>query len=817
MSSEARSLNQATYVPINAGDNESHLSESSPSSRIGMISVVFDSHSLISTLISAMRKSSKEPPMSINYLEASAGAILRGEISVALENLTKFKDDYLISILNSAISLKEYSYQQAALNLDRSIQFAKESLEKNPDSGQSIVETALEVFWTNYKDSAEFMSAVDADFSKPIANLRNESYLLTEQFHNVVTDISREREILQLLARTGRREAVGLLHLERLAFTPLGYERGELVYSLSLTPHEKVFMSYREWTKTDSEYITSVTESIENSTQQSLSEKSELSESVKSQQQHSNGLDASASASGSYGPFFTASASLDYRVSDSITRSEEDSAKRSQDITKSASSRVKKELKVNFKLTTERGTEEQSYKQIENPTDRPVRWDFHRINKKWQIDLYRYGIRLTYDIVIPEPGSYLLRKYALLKVLAEEISKPFTFTILPWEINQGNYLKLAALYGALPDSPPDPTVDIVGHVQKTFSTVSSGTDFLELKLPDNYEFKTWSAEGSIVTRSEIDVQRLARLDPLTVVNTNILESGAKYSSRYAWVYEYNWGGYGIGNDPRQGDTLSLRVLARGSLTNKGLQEWQAKTWERFAQSAKAQHEARIQRLTQLRYSIEEELEVDDPLILRKIEKEEIMKGVLRWMLGPAFSFYPSSLPSLRLGNSSENLGEDIEYYFGDALSLTSLQYNAVLKHGELVRFLQQAIEWENVNYLMYPYFWTDYSRWDLKQNLWHKDFVHRNFLRAGAARVVLTIRPGFERSFLTFARTLNLDGSLPPTHRYMTLAEELESASRTVYPFTRNPNTENLGTKVSTWYEYTPTGALDIAEGAVLE
>ena len=42
-------------------------------------------------------------------------------------------------------------------------------------------------------------------------------------------------------------EPGGYLHLERLNFTPIGYERGELVYSLPLTPGETVRLSHREW------------------------------------------------------------------------------------------------------------------------------------------------------------------------------------------------------------------------------------------------------------------------------------------------------------------------------------------------------------------------------------------------------------------------------------------------------------------------------------------------------------------------------------------------------------------------------------------
>jgi hypothetical protein len=54
-----------------------------------------------------------------------------------------------------------------------------------------------------------------------------------------------------------------------------------------------------------------------------------------------------------------------------------------------------------------------------------VRWDFHRLMKVWQIDLYRYNVRLTYDLVIPEPGSYLVREYARLRELETVLGRRF--------------------------------------------------------------------------------------------------------------------------------------------------------------------------------------------------------------------------------------------------------------------------------------------------------------------------------------------------------------------------------------------------------
>jgi hypothetical protein len=149
--------------------------------------------------------------------------------------------------------------------------------------------------------------------------------------------------------------------------------------------------------------------------------------------------------------------------------------------------------------------------------------------------------------------------------------------------------------------------------------------------------------------------------------------------------------------------------------------------------------------------------------------------------------------------------------------VTGPAYERMLRHGDLVAFLHQAIEWENINYVLYPYFWTDIPRWQLKADLRHSDSEHREFLRAGAARVVLTVREGFEEAFLAFVETNDLDGKLPAGHPYITVAAELKAMAQTNYPYTPNlDDTDDPANLVDSWHEYTPTGALDVVAGAAL-
>ena len=70
--------------------------------------------------------------------------------------------------------------------------------------------------------------------------------------------------------------------------------------------------------------------------------------------------------------------------------------------------------------------------------------------------------------------------------------------------------------------------------------------------------------------------------------------------------------------------------------------------------------------------------------------------------------------------------------------------------GRYVRFLQEAFEWDQMTYLFYPYFWGRKPYWIDRALLEDTDEQFADFLRAGSARVMVPVRPGFEGVVGTF-------------------------------------------------------------------
>ncbi|WDT68023.1 hypothetical protein [Cloacibacterium sp. TD35] len=65
-------------------------------------------------------------------------------------------------------------------------------------------------------------------------------------------------------------------------------------------------------------------------------------------------------------------------------------------------------------------------------------------------------------------------------------------------------------------------------------------------------------------------------------------------------------------------------------------------------------------------------------------------------------------------------------------------------YTSLAKFLEQAFEWNVMDYTFYPYYWAENKHWKEMYLSEELDPLFRNFLQAGMARVVVTVKPGFE-------------------------------------------------------------------------
>jgi hypothetical protein len=152
---------------------------------------------------------------------------------------------------------------------------------------------------------------------------------------------------------------------------------------------------------------------------------------------------------------------------------------------------------------------------------------------------------------------------------------------------------------------------------------------------------------------------------------------------------------------------------------------------------------------------------------RAIERRELRKNALEILIG-------RNLVSQSLGAVTTNPNG----YGGSGRWSPKLDLAQVEIQGAYTRFFEQAFEWEEMSYVFYPYYWSRISTWYDKAALTHDDPQFEAFLKAGDARVVIPVRPGFEDDvyYYLMAGQIWHGGGLPGVadHDYLPITEEIK-------------------------------------------
>jgi hypothetical protein len=608
-------------------------------------------------------------------------------------------------------------------------------------------------------------------------------------------------------------EPVGLLHLERLEMTPLEIERGELVYSLPLAPHEKVTMAHKEWTTREEEFSRYIQDFFENFSETGVAEADDIAMSSLTQTRHANALSMNQSPVGTSGVTITNAADGSAATSSvEDLASIEESKSHARTVTSKATARSIKDHKVSFTVTTVSGVEDFTARVLENTRDNEaMRIDYFRRMRRWRMDLYRYGVRMTYDVVLPDPGRRVRRRHALIQAIDEQLASGSQFTLKPSDVTVWNWRQLADLYGAVLESPrelqrrfevvrqldygPAEEVNIHGTVH-----TRQKVEEMQVDIPADYHLSSLLASVQVSTWHVTFQQRW-----ITVIGDGVVRGLVPDGSGHI-------SGTVFFDPQRLPQTGPIKVSFQSQYVSNGVlklsgtmepreavvEDWRMRCWMRLRDAANASRARLHDELRARRGVLEREIVSMDALTLRRMEREQIMLSVLEWLF-PEFDETIGSLYSIALpGSWATGVWQDI------------------MEYGEYIKFVHEAIDWDNVMIFLFPYFWDTPSHHEEKLFLDHKDPLHREFLRAGAARVVLAIRPGFEEEVASLLDQGQL-GALPNGHRFKKVAADVRAANAEYAKQAErdgddedHDNPRIPGTLIGSWFDYTPTGALDI-------
>lgn len=575
---------------------------------------------------------------------------------------------------------------------------------------------------------------------------------------------------------------VGQLHLERIEMYPVGVERGELMYTVPLAPKETVTISHKEWATTSEEYERIVQDYFESYSERGVAEKMDVSISTENESKHASAFNFSAQVTGGYGP-------VSMTVATGLNNNSEnrqvvkDSTQRAREVTEKASARTRQEHKISFKLETKRGVEDNSFRTITNPhDDRAIRIDYYRMMRKWRTDLFRYGLRLTFDIVIPNPGARLWALHRRVRELDEKIRKPFVFPLKLTDLTDENdkWRSEADKYGGVIEPPPPKAIPI--SISRSLQDPKGGMEIFEFVAPDGYKMNSrevrfdgmWLGADNPSLMFPPDTK--LQVEPYTVTSVEKggtfkgTSTGSGSGKQASWFLYYS-----------KVNRVTINVMMGAVRDELTLDAWRTKSWTTLRDTAFAKWQDEIARLQAERDRLWMELSGKDTLTLRRLEREELIRQTLYWVIGEQFDPTPSEVGSIlkKLVDMEQNQLSDELPNADLARQLTKDEWATAAGFGDIVKYLHHAIEWENLLYFLYPYFWGSDDIAREKMLFEHPDVNHRDFLRAGYTRIVIPVRPGFEESFTKLINT-GVFSSQDKTP-YITIAEEVANFARTNY------------------------------------
>lgn len=520
------------------------------------------------------------------------------------------------------------------------------------------------------------------------------------------------------------------------------YELGEIAHIENVLKGE-----FRERTHRRSETVEDTLFSESESTEEAerefeSNERFELQSESQKVIKEQTSLEAGLTVSGNYG-WVSMTADARYAKDTAKEESNKTSSKYSRDVTERAVSRIKERTLTSKSRRLVRISEETNLHRIDNvatPSEHMsgiYRW----VDKVYKCQLVNYGQRAMYEFVIPQPAAFLkqtMSSQPLGGVTLEKPKVPGRYTLgghfiplRPTDISpdDSTYLNWAAEYKVSDIQPPPPRVKIVGKAfhkvieQKPNTAHVYAHSDSTMSSPPGYVAKRAWYTGGAFTRPPFLFKVVLGNKTLAYQNqdANLIALDNKEDDIVP-----------ISIQTDRALTYAFTVEIECERTAAEVEKWQLATYDAIMiayRELQAQYDDQVSAL-QVQQGID--IEGRNPIANRKLEQIELKRSALSVLTDQHFDHFDAMRSNVPTHGFPE------------------LDLEETALEGPYIKFFEQAFEWENMTYLFYPYFWGNKEDWTTNALLDDNDPLFAQFLRAGAARVIVPARPGFEASVCSY-------------------------------------------------------------------
>jgi hypothetical protein len=216
----------------------------------------------------------------------------------------------------------------------------------------------------------------------------------------------------------------------------------------------------------------------------------------------------------------------------------------------------------------------------------------------------------------------------------------------------------------------------------------------------------------------------------------------------------------------------LNITVKFQVAQSKIDEWKYNTYMAIMnayQKQKSEYADLVARASAEKMSA---IKGQNPEINRSVEKQELKKSCVRLLRNKLLNFdlvKPDKLIDSGITNG-----------------YPEIDTKALLNSAGEIQFLEQAFEWEQMTYLFYSYFWGKRDNWIKDLLIDDVDPLFEKFLQAGAARVIIPVRPNYEFAVWHYLNTSDLwgggEGPVLDSELFVSIAAELKEQADNITP-----------------------------------
>jgi hypothetical protein len=544
-------------------------------------------------------------------------------------------------------------------------------------------------------------------------------------------------------------EPIGRSDLLLVRQTTTGYRRAEIAYIENILVGEKRTREHTNRVLSRQEFFESVTTEREETRDLQVTDKAELSKEVSKVVSEDLRAEGSVQVT-SRGPtkvVASASVSFERSTEEAANTAESYSRETIERAVKRTLERVTRESRALFEQeTTEVNTH--GFERDSTATDH-ISGVYQYLERISRARMFWYGERELYDLLIPEPAALIWHLAISRQELHIPIEEPDAelFASLTVENIAAKREEVIRAF-RVTDMPP--ALVETQDVPTSFSGTGGGDSAKlatskELQIPEGYVVTGATFVATAEVEDEDDTPNGGVTVGGQVQLWQMSLSGNQGSAELEFTFAPPLSGpsESVAINADNFTSIAGSVTLHLTLTDTARLAWALAAYgrvaERYEQLRREYAQAVIQ-ATANRPAEAVSLPEGARLALQQIVRGELQRAAIDVMRNAPVDF---------------NLIENYPYPQTDGTLGTHPSINLAALHAAEpeVRFLQQAFEWEHLAWIVYPYFWGRRSEWSRTVVVSHPDPDFAAFLNAGAARVQIPVRPGFEDLVKHFMET----------------------------------------------------------------